>query len=566
MAIFLLLSVPAWAEIKLELSVSPTTGPINEEFVLQVVLDGSTETPLLIGGEDFKLTFIGPQTSVTIINGDVSRRVAYSYRLFPKKTGEFDSPSAEITIDGTKYQAASVRVKVTEASQAVSQNSDLFLRQSVDKKEVYLGEQLINTLEIYSSLGLYEAQTIDIPIDGFWSENLAEQQKDQRYIDGKSFDLLRVRQALFPLRSGKLIIPVQTLKAKVRERKKSRNPFGMVDPFDQDLINDFFGGGSFKEISVDSNPVEITVKELPSTDKILPNWGGSAPIVGKVDLNLSYDPTPIKAGESKSIKLELKSFGNLNPIKSVPVKIPNWVKIYQETPNSKSTESGDKLLQRRSFNLTLVPTAGGDLNIPPIELGYFDPEDGQYKVARTEPITFNVLGRPAQQLTESSTGDSAAGVPTARSEKVNVQDPIPSGSPQFEQEGIVTRLSSAVTLSTILFWIVAGIALISFSVFAMRVWRQGTHKRKAVQAILSATSLEQAKLAFEQYLCQKLDLADFISEPGPFRARLREKLGVEKALLIETVLDRINFALYSGENNQDLNDPRQELVQVLKSI
>ena len=53
----------AWAEGKLELEVSPLSGSIDDTFIFSVVAsNGNTAGhPYLSGGEDFKLTLLGPR-------------------------------------------------------------------------------------------------------------------------------------------------------------------------------------------------------------------------------------------------------------------------------------------------------------------------------------------------------------------------------------------------------------------------------------------------------------------------------------------------------------------------
>ena len=84
---------------------------------------------------------------------------------------------------------------------------DLFLRSEVDRKEVYVGEQVTLSYWIFSRVDLSRVDNVGMPkLDGFWSEDIESPTNlsfEPRTVDGVPYRayLLR-RQALFPTKPG----------------------------------------------------------------------------------------------------------------------------------------------------------------------------------------------------------------------------------------------------------------------------------------------------------------------------------------------------------------------------
>src|SRR5437868_5879177 len=65
--------------------------------------------PVLDG---FSAKYMGPSTSVSIINGDYHSARSFIYDLFPNKTGHFQIPPISATISGQTYTTKPIDVDV----------------------------------------------------------------------------------------------------------------------------------------------------------------------------------------------------------------------------------------------------------------------------------------------------------------------------------------------------------------------------------------------------------------------------------------------------------------------
>ncbi|MCB0340478.1 MAG: BatD family protein, partial [Bdellovibrionales bacterium] len=167
----------AWAQStpSVSLEVSPTSGTLDDTFQLVITISGTqnAQYPELHGGEDFEISLIGPESSMQIINGRISAHIAYRYQLTPKRVGELKTPSATISINQESIEVQGTEVKVTqpELNADPASNDRIFFRQTISKDSLFLGEQAINTFEIYTRVNARDIDLVDPTFDGFWTQD-----------------------------------------------------------------------------------------------------------------------------------------------------------------------------------------------------------------------------------------------------------------------------------------------------------------------------------------------------------------------------------------------------------
>ena len=154
-------------------------------------------------GDDFKLVW-GPQkgtsTSISIINGKKTRssQTTYTYILMPKSTGAFTLPAASATVKGDRISSGRVTVEVVSNGSAAAgssssqrsqgagssspssgavtgeiSSSDLFLRLSLNRNTVVVGEPVTATLKLYQRVNITGFEDAKFPtFNGFWSQEV----------------------------------------------------------------------------------------------------------------------------------------------------------------------------------------------------------------------------------------------------------------------------------------------------------------------------------------------------------------------------------------------------------
>lgn len=538
-------------------AISPDEGSIDDQFTFTVTVnnDMTGAPPMLNGGEDFTLRLIGPQSSVRIVNGEVSSSIMYIYQLRPKRVGELMTPSAEVEIGGQKLAAPALKVKVGKSDtsgvgNAPSNNDKAFLRQVASPTSVYQGQQLVASVTLYTRVPLREISIHDESFDDFWQEPFGPEQRSTKNINGNDFTAVQLKRALYPLKVGKLTLPVRTMDAVMRGGGRSSWPFGAMDDLDEDF-GGFFGSPG-KKVTLKSEPVDIEVKPLPPPPPGLPSdW---VPVVGPTSLKLRYSPDSVKVGSGKTVEVQVASEGNLNPLKALQVQAGPDVRIYDEKPEVQHDTRSTVLVNHKTFRYSLVPLRPGLLRIPPITLTYFDPELGKYATATTPPIAFPAEGTPAPDVSTSesapvsATSSSTSG--TGRFAPIPTLAPVElSDSPisPYQEPTFLQRIGNRIPLSVA---ILIGVAVLLILVlcWAFAVWRARIKPRKIdLSSVRNARDVRELNDAVRTFLSQRFGIGGNHLTSDELRQALAQKgFPPEFTFEVGSLLDEFDLLLYSG--------------------
>jgi hypothetical protein len=246
-------------------------------------------------------------------------------------------------------------------------DSDLFLRATIDKKQVYVGEQVTLSLYIYSRVDLSSVDAVTMPkLEGFWSEDVESPTQltgEQRVVNGIPYRtyLLR-RRALFPVKSGTL----------------------SVTAAEADITTGFlFAGHRVHRVS---NSLDVQVKPLPPGGP----KGMSSAQVGQWDLSMEVSQTQVELGQPVTVKVVLEGAGNVKNVTPPRLEAPAALKVYDPTTTDKVVPDKWRIQGRRVQEYLVMPQRTGTFTLPALEFPYFDPRTSRYEVARTEPVELTV--------------------------------------------------------------------------------------------------------------------------------------------------------------------------------
>lgn len=246
-------------------------------------------------------------------------------------------------------------------------DSDLFLRASLDRDNVYVGEQVTLSLYIYSRVDLSSVDAVTMPkLEGFWTEEVESPTQlsgEQRVVDGIPYRayLLR-RRAIFPVKSGTL----------------------SITPAEADITTGFlFAGHRVHRVS---NALKVKVKPLPpGGPEDMPNAH-----VGSWRLSMDVSQTRVELGQPITVKVGLEGVGNVKNVTPPALKGPAALKIYDPTTTDKVSPQRHRVQGRRVMEYLVMPQRTGSFTLPALEFIYFDPRARKYEVARTDPVTITV--------------------------------------------------------------------------------------------------------------------------------------------------------------------------------
>jgi len=246
-------------------------------------------------------------------------------------------------------------------------DSDLFLRASLDRDSVVVGEQVTLSLHIYSRVDLNSVDAVTMPkLEGFWTEEVdtpTQLSGEQKVVDGVPYRsyLLR-RRAIFPVKAGTLTI----------------------SPAEADITTGFlFAGHRVRRVS---NGLKVKVAPLPPGAPP----GMSNANVGSWRLSMDVSQTQVELGQPVTVKVILEGVGNVKNVTPPKLTGPESLKIYDPTTTDKLSPQRNRIQGRRVVEYLVMPQRTGTFTLPALEFPFYDVRKGAYDVARTEPVTLTV--------------------------------------------------------------------------------------------------------------------------------------------------------------------------------
>lgn len=550
--------------------IAPKSGSLKDLYLFTVTIDGAQDkvAPQLQAGGDFEVQFIGPKTSVTIINGDIRTQQSYVYQLTPKREGSLLTPEVQASVDQQILSAAPLSVMVSggvPTAPSLPANDDLFLHQSANPHDVYQGQQIVNTIGVYASINVQGVSIDDEVADGFWQEVISDNNSSRKTIKGKEYASLELTRALFPLRAGDLVISRRKANAKVAV--PARGGGSRFDPFSDEFFNNFFQPMQVKDVPLQSNEIRISVKALPPLPSELSARSPGLVIVGPTSVSVDYSGNVIKAGESKTLSISVSSEGNLNPLKSIPLTPPPGVKLYDGQAQVKHKIRGGRLVTEKTFTYTAIPLQGGTFRIPGVSLVYFDPSTPTYKVITTSDIAFVVEGdagvaQPDPQATAASAGGSGS-----HPQLLPTLPPVPIApsftySEKSRWESIMVRISVQLALLIV----AATIAIAAIVILVVSGRRAKRPQKRLTQHLNSIQTLAEVESFLQDWIGQQFSDAHTTSSWDELRALIRNRLGnTPRALAIIALIDDIELQRYGGANQTSIEELKGRLSQIIKT-
>ncbi len=336
------------------------------------------------GLDNFDVLSNTQSQAVQSINGVSTYETDINYALMPKSTGDY-TLQATIEYNGKTYQTNELKVSVTESSEqtdsndSVASDSDLYIKANLSGKEMYLGQKIALSYELYTRYNLVDYGFLDaVNIDGFVSNEISEDKLSSGYatVSGKKYARYELKQMfLSPIKTGTYTIPSFNFQANVS-------------------TGDFFSTSQPYYLQTDSE--ELTVKPLP-TDNKPSDFSG---IVGKLNIDATYDKQEVQYGDSITLNVTASGNCNLDNLsKVIQDELPGF-SVYETEKSSEESIQDNQYFAKKEFNIILVPEKTGDLTIDPITISYFDPDTGKYDTAEISGTQITVQGDIPQVTTQ----------------------------------------------------------------------------------------------------------------------------------------------------------------------
>ena len=419
-------------DIQVTASVDKQELTLEDSVYFSVEVEGtqSSPPPELPPLDSFKVRPLGSSSSIQIINGERTSSTTFNFVLIPKETGTFTINPAAVKIEGRKYQAEPITLVVKQPSKMTRAPKEAFAELVISNKRPYVQEQVTATLRIYHRVEIRNLVT-GISFKGFREQALKNPAQHTRIVDGIRYLSYEVPTVLFPLKPGKVEIPVGTIEFDQVDRSRGDKPMDPFDPFGQGSIFSNFGRLQHKVLR--TNAVTLDVQPLPQSNQP-ENFSN---LVGDFTISAQLSRTEIEVGDTTTLTVSVSGQGNINDLASPSPQWGNQFKVYEDQTEYNQTSGEQTVSGEKIYTYALVPLKPGKLQIPSISLSYFDPTKGEYISIQTQALALKAL--PGKIPSELKVTEPGSGMPGRTGN--SIQDvgedilPIHTGPEIFENQG-----------------------------------------------------------------------------------------------------------------------------------
>lgn len=382
-----------------------------------------SDDPTLFGTPDltplnaqFQVLATRQVNRLTTLNGKSQATTRWIVTLQPRQTGAMQIPP--LRLGSGQTQPIELQVLKADAGDTAQELSPVFMDASVDQENPYVQAQAILTLRIYHSVSLYDDSNLSpLQMADAHVEQLGPARTYEKEINGVRHGVIEVRYAIFPQRSGDLVIPGQTFTATQVARGGN------------DL--QAFGSRPGKLVKVTSPDIPLQVRAKPA------GYPADAPWLPAHALTLdeSWTPQPeqAKAGESLTRSLTLRAEGlSSAQLPPLPQGLPSSLRHYPDQPQLTQQNADQGMIGSRAERDALVPDQAGQLVLPAIDVVWWNTQED-----RLEHTTL-----PGRTLTVADNPQLAA----QNAAPASLADALPGGDSQLWPWQLATLLLSLTTL------------------------------------------------------------------------------------------------------------------------
>lgn len=585
---------------------APDVVAVNEQFNVTFIIEGEKSPSDFhwSEGDDFQLVW-GPQkgssSSIQIINGkrSSSHQTTFTYILIPKSTGTFQLPVATAMLSGDKIASSSVSIQVVSDGASASQSSgqggngakssgggqtsstgdissgDLFLRLSLSRSEVVIGEPITATLKIYQRVNVVGFENAKLPtFNGFWSQETfapTNIEFKRESLDDKIYNTALLRTyVLIPQQSGTITIDPAELVCLVNVRAPQSASSSLFDRFFQDEYQTI-------RKRVTTPAVKVKVNPLPAGQPA--SFGGG---VGNFGISARLTTDNLKTHDAASLIITVSGRGNVALLEEPKVNFPPDFEVYDTKTTENTDKSNGGTSGSKSFEYPFIPRSHGDFTIDPVEYSYYDVNAGKYVTLRTEPLHVKVAKGKGGDSAPVATVNSGV----ERKDVKSLADDIRfifTGKPGLSGSG-------SFFVGSAFFWILLALMVLGATavylafrkVAAMRADVAGTKNRRATKMAQKRLKLageyldknlytafyEELHKALIGFVSDKLNMdMSEISKDNIVSALTEGGVSEEQTKAFTDLLDACEFARYSPDGgNEAMRSHYDAALKVISSI
>jgi len=323
--------------------------------------------------------------STVIQNGQMQREMSFSYTLQPKRNGKLTIRPARIKVKGKTLKSNSLTILVTSDGKQENNDQDFFIRAELAQNTIYLGQQVRLDYKIYTRKEIQNYSILqESDYGGFYAADIQRMDNmvQTTNIKGKTYYTKILRSvALYPQQTGKQRISPLVLQVGLLEEEDPQRPSSL------------FFNGDVNYVNVESNVLNVTVKDLPKP--VPSNFNGG---IGNFSAFGSIDKTSATTNETFYLTITILGDGDAKRIKSPNLNLPPSFQLYDtKSEEEERGENEGKKFSQKSFTYVIQPQKEGEFSFQP-SFTYFYPLTGKYETKSLDPFLIKIIAGQSNSI------------------------------------------------------------------------------------------------------------------------------------------------------------------------
>ncbi|MGD2166971.1 MAG: BatD family protein [Gammaproteobacteria bacterium] len=370
LAAWLMLACGAVAaqDVSVEASVDRASIRENESFTYTVRVEGSVRGDPTVTGlsDDFDVLNRSTSTRIQIVNGRTEQVAEWQYQLMPRRAGTFVIEPAQIA--GSVSNP--IEIEVLAGLPPGDELADIFMEVEAEPDQAYVQAQIIFTLRLFVGIGTGRATLTTPEIGGVEAivERLGEDANYSTVRGGRNFVVRERRYAVFAQAPGRLTIGPVVFEVMVIPNR---------------------GFSRVQRYSSDSVELEVLPAVAPPAEYPQAVWLPAQRVA--LSERWSEDPDSLEMGIPRTRALTIEADGLLETqLPDLRIVQADGIRQYADQPDLDRSVDSDGLTVQRTERYAVIAQRAGSVELPAVELPWWNVTTRQWEVARIEPRTVEV--------------------------------------------------------------------------------------------------------------------------------------------------------------------------------
>ena len=373
--------------------------------------------------------------------------------LIPKSVGTLEIPA--ITIGD--HQSEPIQLEVKSSPQLLDDNGNppVIVRIEASDSEPYIQQQVILRVKLYTSVALQNANRTVPGHPDLVIERLSDDQMAYETINGTQYQVITREYLSFPQRSGELTLPPQGIEA---------------------MVNTSFGR---RLIKVQSEALKLQVLPIPAS-YVADAWLPSQAVEVTSTLTSANDSP--RVGDTLMWNIRIRATGSLpEQIPTLDFNSTRNYKLYPQPPKFSNSKNAQGVIGEQNIQVEVVPTAQGNLQLPDIDISYWDTNRAKLAHAVANTNSIDIAPLPSAQDAKQSPSIDTTPLPAQASTTAPISlqkqaEPKTPEKPVVESPKLVESDETSWSIKSLVIY-----ALLAIAIIMLTLWALAQRKKRAAE-------------------------------------------------------------------------------------